>query len=258
MQLYIHHVKITKSQLCQLFSQNMSSNLILLPSNYEQWIDTLWYVQIMGKLSMTEQQYHMYWPLVDRFLCHWKTKKHLHRQFQTHYYSCCLSQQWISSKAKAYLLENLSGKIWVTSCCILSTCPMRTKIVKSLKVATDGSKMWSVQQVLDYKSPELKNYDHTISTSWKHKQSSFLNTIIHEELAKGYTLKQVKDCLWGAGSVASYEWLESIGGEFMKQYAYSYTDKIHCNLVIYVQERLNQCSRMNVIGYLKIVTRYYH
>lgn len=42
---------------------------------------------------------------------------------------------------------------------------MRTKIVKSLEVATDGSKMWSVQQVLDYKSLELKNHDHTISTS---------------------------------------------------------------------------------------------
>lgn len=234
----------------------MTSNLIPLPSNHEQWIDTLWHIHIMGKLTITEQQYRVYWPLVDGFWSHRKTEKHLHGRFQTHYYTCRLSQQRVSSKAKPYPSENISGKTRVTSCRIPSTCSMRIKIIEPLEVAADGSKIWSVQQVLDRKNPELRTHNHTIDASWKHKRSSFLTNIIQEELAKGYTPGQVKDRLQGSGRVAGYERLESIGGAFMKRYAYYY--KVLYSLLIYIQERLCQFSKRDVVGYSKTSTRYNH
>lgn len=136
---------------------------------------------------------------------------------QTQYYSCRLSHQRVSSKAEPYRLENISGKTRVTSCHISGTCLMKIKIIEPLGVDKRGNKLWSIQQVLARKNPELRHHDHTINISWKHKRSSVLNNIIREELAKEYTPGQVKDRLRGTGQVAGYERLESIGGAFMKR-----------------------------------------
>lgn len=81
----------------------MTANLIPLSANQEQWIDTFWNVQILGKLLITEQQYRMYWPFVDGFWSHRKTEKDLHRSSQTNDYCCHLSQQWSLLKVNPIL-----------------------------------------------------------------------------------------------------------------------------------------------------------
>lgn len=82
---------------------------------------------------------------------------------------------------------------------------MKIKIIEQLEVDKSENKMWSIKQVLDRKNPELRHQDNTINNSSKYKQSSFLNIIIREELAKGYTLGQVQDRLPGTERVAHYD-----------------------------------------------------
>lgn len=199
----------------------MTSNLIPIPVDHDTWIDMLFRVHVHGKFYMTEQQYRVYWPLVDGFWTHRRTEKHLHGRFITHYYHCRLSNPRVSSKAEQFPAENLSGKTRVTSFNTPSTCPMKIKVIEPLEPAPTPTgkiaKMWTIEQQL--KSDEnCKVHNHSIDASWKRKRSTFLVNIIKEELAKGYTPGQVKDRLKGTGRVAGYERLESIGGAFMKRY----------------------------------------
>ena len=51
------------------------------------------------------------------------------------------------------------------------------------------------------------------------KRSSFLTELIRNELARGYTPVQVRDCLKGTGRARGSERLESIGGAFIDRLA---------------------------------------
>ncbi|KAH0612479.1 uncharacterized protein H6S33_008859 [Morchella sextelata] len=195
----------------------MSSTLIPLPANHEDWIQTLWLAQVVGKFTLNERDYKTYWPLVDGFWSHRKTENHLHGKFKTHYYACQLGPKRVSSKAEPYPTETKSGKKHVTSCSLPGTCPVKIKIIEPIQFGTDDQKLWTISQVLGCNDTGFKFHDHDINASWKAKRSSFLTNIIKDELAKGYTPSQVKDRLRGVGRVAGYERLESIGGAFMKR-----------------------------------------
>lgn len=195
----------------------MSEKLIPLPNNHEHWIHKLFSISPSpdGPLVLTEQQYAVYWPLVDGFWTHTNTQRHKHGKSISHYYSCRLGKGRVSSKAERYPTENLSGKSRVTSFrSPVECCKMRIKITESIPVP-GKFKTYTVEQVIPRDATNFFQHNHTIEESWKRKRSSFLTNIIRDELAKGYTPAQVKDRLKGTGRAGGYERLESVGGAFI-------------------------------------------
>lgn len=189
----------------------MTEKLIPLPQFHEEWIKLLFHVA--NTMVLTEQQYRIYWPLVDGFWSHTQSQKHQHGKFVTHYYVCRVSKTRASSTAEKYPVENISGKTRVTAFHTPGNCLMKIKIQESLD--DTKPKVFTVMQVVG-KTGE-KTHDHTVDASWKRKRSSFLTGIIKDELAKGYTPGQVKDRLKGTGRAGGYERLEKVGGAFMKR-----------------------------------------
>lgn len=191
----------------------MTDKLIPLPAFHEQWIRDLFEVSV--KITMSDQEYRIYWQLVDGFWSHQQTQTPVHGKSKTKYYMCRITKSRTSSTADRNPSENASVKSRVTVFQSPSTCQMKIKVTETLI----GPKTFTVQQVLNKTDTRCREHDHSINASWKMKRSSFLTGIISDELAKGYTPAQVKDRLKGTGRAAGYERLESIGGAFMKRYA---------------------------------------
>lgn len=192
----------------------MSEKLIPLPQHHEEWIQLLFHIA-NGPIIMTEQQYSVYWPLVDGFWTHTNTQKHKHGKSVSRYYSCRLSKSRDSSTAEPFPVENPSGKSRVTSFFSSGTCTMRIKITESIHAS--NPKNYSIEQVNKKKDmfDSCEIHNHTIEESWRRKRSTFLTSIISDELARGYSPAQVKDRLKGTGRAGGYERLESVGGAFI-------------------------------------------
>lgn len=188
----------------------MTEALIPLPLNHQEMIQTLFHVQ--SQIILTEQQYYVYWPLVDGVWSHTQTEKHKHLKSVSRYYVCRISKTRESSKP--YSEENTSGKTRVTSFHPSGTCKMKIKICESLQ--DYKQKTFTILRVR-----HATDHDHDINESWNRKRSSFLQEIFRHELSKGYTPGEIKNRIKGAGRIAGYARLEAVGGAFVKRYGSS-------------------------------------
>jgi hypothetical protein len=186
----------------------MSEKLIPLPLNHEEMIHKLFHVS--ESLVLTEGQYNVYWPLVDGFWSHTQTEKHKHQKWITQYFVCRISKPRESSKAVCIN----SIKTRVTSFHVPSTCKMRIKVCESLVPALK-SKTFTITRVRN-----AEPHDHDIEISWSRKRSTFLQEIFRNELSRGYSPGEIKDRMKGAGRVAGYARLESVGGAYVKRYVF--------------------------------------
>ncbi|KAG0131079.1 hypothetical protein HOY82DRAFT_560927, partial [Tuber indicum] len=169
-----------------------------------------------NNLVLTDQQYLIYWPLVDGFWTHTSCEKHKHKRSITRYYSCRISKTRESSKADPFPEENLSGKARNTAYYEPGKCPMKIKVTES--IVPEVAKTFQVEQIKG-KEKNSREHNHSMEESWIRKRSSFLTEIIRNELVRGYTPAQVRDRLKGTGRAGGSKRLESIGGVFIDRLA---------------------------------------
>lgn len=183
----------------------MSEKLIPLPLNHQEMIQKLFHVK--SQIIFTEQQFQVYWPLVDGFWSHTQTENHQHLKWVSRYYICRISKARESFKSCSE--ENTSGKTRVTSFHPPGSCRLRIKVCESLH--TNKQKTFRILRIRS-----TSDHDHSIDLSWSRKRSTFLQKIFRFELMKGYSPAEIKNRIKGAGRVAGYTRLESVGRTFVK------------------------------------------
>ena len=93
---------------------------------------------------------------------------------------------------------------------------MKIKITES--TVSDAAKTFQIDKIKG-KENNSREHNYSIEESWMCKGSSFWTEIIRNELARGYTLAQVRDRWKETCRPGAFEQLESIGGAFVDRLA---------------------------------------